>query len=336
MTYPDSRKLVELVADAQSIVVLQADNPDADSLGSALALETILGDLGKQVSLYSAVDMPGYLRYMPGWDRVDKELPTKFDMSIIVDASTTTLFEAFENPQVKIPLAAKPCVILDHHEITDHPVPFATVTINDGTRASAGELIYIIARDLGWGVSKSAGEYITSSILGDTQGLSNELAGPHTYRIMAELLELGVNRPELEELRREYGKMPEVIFRYKAKLIDRTELYEDGALAIVVIPQDEINTYSPLYNPAPLIQNDILQTKGVKLAIILKQYDTGRITAAIRANSGSAVAGQLAEHFGGGGHKYAAGFKITDGRPFNEVKSECIAYATELLQTTTE
>lgn len=336
MTYPDSQKFAELVASAQRIVVLQADNPDADSLGSALALETILGDLGKEVSLYSAVDMPEYLRYMHGWDRVEKELPKAFDLSIIVDASTTTLFEAFDNPEIRGPLASKPCVILDHHEITDHPIPFATLTINDGSRASAAELIYILSKDLGWDVSKTAGEFITSSILGDTQGLSNELASPTTYRIMAELLELGVNRPELEEIRREYGKMPEPIFRYKAQLIERTELYENGSIAIVVVPQEEINTYSPLYNPAPLIQNDILQTKGVQLAVVLKQYDTGRITAAIRANSGFAVAGQLAEHFGGGGHKYAAGFKITDGRPFNEVKSECIAYATELLQTVTE
>lgn len=336
MTYPDTQKVAELVADARHIVILQADNPDADSLGSALALESILGDLGKEVSLYGAVDTPEYLRYMQGWDRVEKELPKSFDLSIIVDASTTTLFEAFDNPEIRNALASKPCVILDHHEITDHPIPFATVTINDGGRASAAELIYIIAKELEWPVSAVAGEYIMSSILGDTQGLSNELASPTTYRIMAELIESGVSRPELEETRREYGKMPEPIFRYKAALIERTELYEDGSIAIVVVPQEEINIYSPLYNPAPLIQNDILQTKSVKLAVVLKQYDTGRITAAIRANSGYAVAGQLAEHFGGGGHKYASGFKITDGRPFNEVKSECIRYATVLLQTITE
>jgi nanoRNase/pAp phosphatase (c-di-AMP/oligoRNAs hydrolase) len=39
----------------------------------------------------------------------------------------------------------------------------------------------------------------------------------------------------------------------------------------------------------------------------------------------------LAEHFGGGGHPYASGFKIQNGKPFNEVKSECIRVATELL-----
>jgi nanoRNase/pAp phosphatase (c-di-AMP/oligoRNAs hydrolase) len=75
----------------------------------------------------------------------------------------------------------------------------------------------------------------------------------------------------------------------------------------------------------------MLQVQDVRMCIVFKTYDGGRITAAIRANNGSPVAGKLAEHMGGGGHAYAAGFKIENGRPFNEVKSECIEYATQLL-----
>ena len=56
------------------------------------------------------------------------------------------------------------------------------------------------------------------------------------------------------------------------------------------------------------------------------------MTAKIRANLGSPIGGKLAEHFGGGGHAYSSGFKTNaKGRPFNEIKSECIAYATQLL-----
>lgn len=331
MTYPDADSVNQIISDAHHILIIQADNPDADSLGSTLALESILGNLGKETSLYCSVDMPGYLRYMVGWDRVSKELPHSFDMSIIVDASTMTLLDTLQSPAAKGVLGSKPCVVLDHHEITDNPVPFATVTINDGSRASAGELIYIIGKELEWPFDLPAYEYIASTILGDTQGLTNELAKPDTYRVMADLLEQGVDRPKLEEIRREFGKMPEVIFRYKGRLIERTEIHADGRIAIATIPQQEINEYSPLYNPAPLIQNDMLQTSEVQIAIVLKQYDSGRITAAIRANNGYTVAGKLAEHFGGGGHKYASGFKLENNRPLNEVKSECISKATELL-----
>lgn len=321
----------QIVDTAQRIVILQADNPDADSLGSALALEQIIGDMGKEPFLYCGVDVPGYLHYLSGWDRVSKDIPSKFDLSIVVDASTTTLFEKLNQSDQKHWVASKPCIVLDHHETVSNVLPFATVTINEPKRSSTGELIYHVGNQLGWQLSVRAQELLMTAILGDTQGLTNQLTAAETYRVLADMIDAGVNRPALEELRREAGKMPSVIFKYKAALIDRTELLADGRLAIVTVPQSEINDYSPLYNPAPLVQGDMLQTAGVLVSIVLKQYDDGKATAAIRCNNGAPVAAQLAEHFGGGGHTYASGFKITDGRPFNEVKSECIKFATELL-----
>ena len=170
-----------------------------------------------------------------------------------------------------------------------------------------------------------------SSILGDTQGLTNQLASAETYKIMAALVEAGVDRPALEERRREYSKMPPEIYRYKADLIKRTEFAADGRIAHVTIPQVEINQFSPLYNPAPLIQGDMLQTTGVAVAIVFKQYGDGRITGAIRCNPDAPVGGELAEHLGGGGHAFASGFKDTSGRVFDDLKADALAFAADLL-----
>lgn len=324
-------KIKQLVANAQRIVVIQADNPDADSLGSALALEHILGDLGKDVALYCGVDMPTYLRYMSGWDRVLTDLPSSFDLSVIVDASTYTLFDQLEKAGKWGTVKSKPVIVLDHHTTVERPLDFAAASIVDGTISSTGELIFTLAGKLGWHVSTNAAEQLMTSILGDTQGLMNDLTSSSTYRVMADLTDLGASRSKLEELRREYSKMADVIYKYKGELISRTEFTAEGRIAHVTIPQPEINEYSPLYNPAPLVQFDMLQVQGVRLAIVFKTYDSGRVTAALRANNGAPVAGQLAEHMGGGGHNYAAGFKIENGRPYNEVKSECLEYATHLL-----
>jgi phosphoesterase RecJ-like protein len=334
--YPETTQIKEYIEAAKHIVIVQADNPDADSLGSALALEQILGDLGKEPTLYSAVDMPTYLRYMSGWDRVQKDLPNKFDLSIIVDASTMTLFERLKDSVQASWLATKPCIVFDHHKVVEQPIPFATLTINDSSRASAGELIYLLTKELEWPLSQTTQEFLMSSILGDTQGLSNDLASAQTYRVMAEMVEAGVSRPRLEELRREYGKMPPEIYTYKATLIDHTEFSNKGQVASVMVPQSEINRYSPLYNPGPLIQGDMLQTSGVKVAIVFKSYTDGKITAAIRCNSGAGIAAELASHFNGGGHPYASGFKVTDGRTFEAIKTECLKKAAELLKEAAE
>jgi len=324
-------KIKQLVGDAQKIVILQADNPDADSLGSSLALEHILSDLGKSVYLYCGVDIPTYLRYVNGWDRVLSELPSTFDLSIIVDASTYILFDQIEKAGQWGWVKSKPSIVLDHHTTVEKPLDFASASIVNDQVASTGELIFSLSRALGWPVNKEAAEHIMTSILGDTQGLMNNLTQASTYRAMADLTDLGADRSHLEEQRREYGKMPEIIYRYKGSLIDHTEFFDEGKIAVVVVPQEEINTYSSLYNPGPLVQFDMLQVQDVRMCIVFKTYDDGRITAAIRSNNGTPIAGLLAEHMGGGGHAYAAGFKIEHGRPFNEVKSECIGYATQLL-----
>src|SRR5258708_6865684 len=113
--YPEIKDLARAIDQAEHIVIVQADNPDGDSLASALALEQILGDLKKEVSLYCGVDLPSYLSYVPGADRVTKELPNKFDLTIIVDTASESLLEQLKTKGQKSWIAAKPVVIIDHH-----------------------------------------------------------------------------------------------------------------------------------------------------------------------------------------------------------------------------
>jgi nanoRNase/pAp phosphatase (c-di-AMP/oligoRNAs hydrolase) len=77
----------------------------------------------------------------------------------------------------------------------------------------------------------------------------------------------------------------------------------------------------------------MLQTKGVRVAIVLKQYDDGRVTGAIRCNQGTPIAAKLAETLGGGGHPYASGFKVTSGKTSEQIKQSCIESAEQLLAT---
>lgn len=321
----------QIVSEAGKILVIQADNPDADSLASALALESILHEMGKEPVLYCGIDMPEYLKYLPGWDRVSREIPSQFDASIIVDTSANSLLRQLQDSGAQGWVASKPVIVLDHHAEVPCDIPFATVVINESDKVSTGEVIYGLARKLDWPLPLDAQEFIMTSILADSMGLTTEGTTAQTYRVMAELVEAGVDRPKLEEQRRAYNKMHRDIFAYKAKLIERTEFHLDGRLALLVIPQQEINDYSPLYNPAPLIQPDHLQTEGVLISAVLKSYDSGRITAAIRSNYDAPVASPLAEHFGGGGHAHAAGFKL-EGKPLEEVKNQLIQKTLELLR----
>lgn len=329
MIYPEAEKIKELLEPAQRIVIMQADNPDGDSLGSALALEQILGDMGKEPILYCGVDIPSYLTYLEGWDRVGKEIPHQFDASIIVDTSADSLFEKLTTSQQRQWIAAKPCIVLDHHD-TEASIPYANVICNHDAVAT-GELIYELAEQLKWPLNLTAKRRIMTAILSDSLGLTSQGTSARSIHIVAELVDSGVSIAEIENMRREMMRKAPELVHYKGELLQRVEYSSDDRVATVTIPWEEIEKYSHAYNPSVLVLDDMRLTTNTDIAIAFKLYKDSRVTGKIRCNYGKPIANRLAEHFGGGGHPYAAGFKVTDGRPFDQVKSECIAFATELL-----
>lgn len=325
----DYQKVKELVDNASHVIVLQADNPDGDSVGSALALEAILSELGKQVSLVCNIDVPAHLKYLPGWDRVVKDVPNAFDITIVVDSSTETLFEGAHSDVSFSWIKTKPVIVLDHHT-TSSGLSFADVSIIEPVVAT-GELIYKLATQLDWPMPVDGAEMLATSIMSDSLGLTTEATTPESFRVMANLVELGVSLPKLDMARRNLMRKEPELIPYKGELLQRVEFYAEGRLASVVIPWKEIEKYSNMYNPTMLVLDDMRMTVDVEVAIGYKLYNDGKITAKIRCNFGSPIADKLAEHFGGGGHPYAAGFKLTTPRPIDEVKMEVNTIASELL-----
>ncbi len=324
-----TERISQIINDSQKIVILQADNPDGDSLASALAMEQILGDLGKDPYLYCAIDMPMHLRHMPGWDRVSRDLPMQFDASIVVDTSADSLFELLNASGHKGWVTSKPSIVLDHHA-TESTIAWASVMCIMPV-VSTGELIYELAQELDWPLHVQACEFIVNSIMSDSLGLTTEATSARSIHIIGELVERGVSIANLENRRREMNRKSPGILSYKGDLIKRINYSTDGRVATIDIPWEEIERYSQEYNPSILVMDEMRLVEGVDIAIAFKVYRDGRYTAKIRANYGKPIAAKLAEHYGGGGHAYASGFKITDGRKFIDVKAECIQLAGELL-----
>jgi bifunctional oligoribonuclease and PAP phosphatase NrnA len=327
--YPEAESVGEVVKAAQHIVVIQADNPDADSLASALALEQILGDMGKTVSLYCGVDLPSYLRYLEGSDRVSSEMPHQFDASIIVDTSSITLLAQLVKSGAKGWIAAKPSIVIDHHA-TKPTIDFAKVSLVHKAVATS-EIIYELTKQLSWPLNPQAQKLIAIAMLSDSLGLMSSSTSARSIHIIGELVEQGVDLSEIDNARRETMRREPELVHYKGRLLERVEFYSDNRIAMVTIPWEEIETYSPLYNPPMLVLDDMRLARGTDVAIAFKLYTDGRMTAKIRCNYKKAIADKLAEHFGGGGHPYAAGFKITDGRSYEEIKTGAIEVATRLL-----
>ncbi len=322
-------QISQLIQTASHIAIIQAENPDGDSLGSALALEEILGDLGKKVSLYCPVDIPKYLRYAKGWDRIRDELPTDAELFLIVDTASKTLMEKALTPENLAQLKKKPVIVIDHH-LTKSDLPFDHTLIAEESAVATAEIIYDLAVQNKWTVNKQAAEGIMLAILSDSLGLSSEGTTAKSLHTVAELIKLGAHPSELDTRRKEFMKKSPEILAYKGRLLERVEYHLDGQLALIHIPWEEIAAYSDQYNPSMLVLDEMRLVTGVRIAVALKTYPDRKVTGKIRTNPDAKVAEKVAGFFGGGGHPFAAGFRIHE--EYDKVVNELIGAINKILK----
>ena len=319
----------ELITKANHITIVQAENPDGDSIASSLALDDIFSSLHKKTYLYCPVEIPKYLRYISGWDRIRIDLPNSTDLIVIVDTTADVLMSKiydqinglsfFNNHQV---------VVIDHHETVPN-LRFRYNLINLKA-VSTGQVIYeFINQDnqLIKDLSKDGANYLLESILSDSLGLTTQDVTANTFFIVGKLTEMGASTAQIEISRRNFMKKTQKILSYKADLIKRIVYYDDGRIAFIHIPWDEIKEYSDQYNPSVLVLDEMRLVKGVSVCIAIKTYPDGKLTGKIRSDL--PIAAKIAEYFGGGGHDYAAGFRIY--KDYNEIAPQIIRKIEEMI-----
>lgn len=300
-------KAIEMITNANKIIIIQAENPDGDSLASALALEEILGDIGKDVILYCPIEIPKYMRYINGWDRVVNKFDPSADLAIIVDTTADVLLgKVLDGPGVRHFLESHPVLAIDHH-ITKSNLSFEHTLLTDDAVAT-GEVIFGLCEKSGWQVNKQAAEDLMIAIMSDSLGLTVQAVTARTFQICSKLVEMGASNYDSETRRREYMKKSPEILKYKGQLIERIEYFLDGKLALIRIPFEDIQAYSDQYNPSALVLDEMRLVEGVELGVAIKTYPDGKLTGKLRSNL--PISATVAGFFGGGGHEYAAGFRV--------------------------
>lgn len=330
-------QLASLINPSRKIVVIVANNPDADALGSALALEDIFTALEKQVQLYCRSEIPAYLRFLDGWERFSGDFAPDCDLAVMVDNSAKKLLgDEADIGTVLGWLRRKPLIILDHHA-SESDIDFASLIINWPQMAATGQLIYEIAKNLNWPLSERAATYLAASILSDSLGFTSQSmignAGP--LRVVADLVEAGVNLHELARKRLRWQEISPELVAYRGELLGRIRFYEKNRLAVLAVEYAEIRKLGSLFNPT-VVLDEMRSVEGVKASLGFKKYEQGgrlfRVTLRIRCHRGCQIAKKLAETFGGGGHPYAAGAKWESTElDFAKIEADVLKTAGELL-----
>jgi len=297
-------EIARTLKSAKNVLVLTHIHPDGDALGSQLAMGNILRSLGKNVFLYGEEQVSQPYRFMPGSDQVESLLPvlSGFDCAVALDCGDSNRLGAAMDSL----LTVHPFLVLDHH--LGHQ-DFGDLRWISPERASTGEMVYDLAQALGADLSLEAAYCLYVAIVSDTGSFKYSSTTADTFRIAGELLRKGVKPAEVS------GKLFDNFTVKRLSLmrlvLDSLQLYAEDRLAIIAAPREVFIKTGTTQADAETFINYPRSLDTVKVAVFLKEAEYGLISVSLRSKGTYDVA-RIAAVFGGGGHRNAAGFKLSE------------------------
>lgn len=269
-------------------------SPDGDTLGSATALARILRSLGKKALVFSVDGIPEKLSFMYDSELFIETEPESLDgiIPISVDVAGPKTLGHTKNKHF--------CLSIDHHKTNDADAERLLVMSD---RIACGEIIFILAKELGAAIDADIASALYAAISSDSGGFRYSATTADTHRIAAELLETGIDFAEINRRLFECKTPAQVELTRIA--YRNLELLCGGKYAIVGISPEEVAECGAGESDFDCINHIPREINGVLASAVVRMKRDG-IKVSLRSNSDLDVA-ELAKRYGGGGHFHAAG-----------------------------
>lgn len=313
----EGKNILEFIEAANRIVITSHRSPDGDSVGSSLGMMRFLKAIGKDAVICHPDPAPAFLNWIKGndciWDfetdreRVEEEI-TKADLIFCLDYNG---FDRMGNEMgALVRGASAKKVMIDHHPFPDDG--FA-ISASYPKACSTSELILDFMESIGKsGVLNSAiGSPLYLGIVTDTGSFRFPSVTGQTHRRMGTLLDAGVRHWEIHEQTFDNNRLDKLRLRGYA-MAEKVELLPEYQTAILSLTSEELKRFNYAKGDTEGLVNSVLSVEGVTMAVSLLETD-GKVKISFRSQGDSAVNEIAADHFGGGGHKNAAGGVSTEG-----------------------
>ena len=304
-----SRRFID---NANKILLTGHISPDGDSLGATLGLYHLLKQLGKDVTVMVPNRYPAFFAWMPGIDKVfimeeNKTEAVKVvkeaDLIFCIDYNTLDRVNGMK-PLIEQSKAKK--IMIDHHL---DPNINCDVVISHPEVSSASELAFRFMCRMGFyqEVSLETAECIYTGMMTDTGGFTYNSNNPEIYIIIKALLEKGVDKDAIYN--KVFHTYSEDRLRLLGYCLNKMEVLNDCNAAIIVLTQEELKRFNYKVGDTEGIVNIPLQIENINKSVLVRE-DKTQIKLSFRSQGDVAV-NTMAEKFGGGGHKNAAGGEST-------------------------
>jgi phosphoesterase RecJ-like protein len=298
-------RFVEVIRSHQRFLLISHVRPDADALGSELAMAGALESLGKHVRIVNGQATPPGLQFLDPEGKIKAihvEVPPAelADVEVAMILDTSAWIQLGPMADVFRGLRAKK-IVLDHHVSDDE---LGAEVFKDVTAEATGRLVVDAAHALGVQLTPRIATPAFAALATDTGWFRFASTSGNTYRCAGELVDAGVKPSAIYKSLYERDTLARL--RLIGRTIERAQTDLGGRLIYTSVRREDFAATGALASDTEDIINMTLQVAGTEVAVFCSELDDGKVKISLRSR-GTLDCSRLAEQFAGGGHKAAAG-----------------------------
>ena len=289
-------QVVELIEAKSRFAITSHVRPDGDSLGSSLGLCWLLRALNKDVEVIMRDPVPHAYQQLPGAKdvRVTPAVDDHYDSVFVIECSDIT------RPGL-IDLEKQFVVNIDHHSTT---ALFGKINWIDSTASAVGEMIYNLCKATGVRVTKQIAECVYTALITDTGSFHYSNTTERTFKVASELMKTGLKPAKTAEA--VFASYPWSRIQLMGAVLSTARRDSTGRVAFLRHSLEMQHSAEASDEDADGFVNYPLTVEEVEAVAMLKECEPGVYRTSLRSKGDVNVA-KVAEKFGGGGHRNAAG-----------------------------
>jgi phosphoesterase RecJ-like protein len=310
------KEVVAALRGAQRITAIGHENPDADTLGAALAIRMVGERYGVPAEVVMADPVPPYLQFLPGVADVRTAPALEPDVAVIVDAGDLARVGRVATDHADW-LARARIVNIDHH--VSNP-GFGAVNMVDPEAASTCEMVTLLLPDLGVELDPDLATVLLAGIVNDTHTFAHPNVTPRTLRVAASLVEAGASLAAIH--RAIYAEKPFPTLTLWGRALAGVASASGGRVVHAALTAAMMAETGTSLDASEGFIDLLGLARDADIVLLFKEQAPTVTRVSIRT-SARADAVAVAAAFGGGGHARAAG--CTVDAPLGEARDQVLA-----------
>ncbi|MBA7654869.1 Bifunctional oligoribonuclease and PAP phosphatase NrnA [subsurface metagenome] len=308
----DFQKAVELIDKSGDILLTTHIRPDGDACGSVAAMVDVLATLGKKVKTLFLSPLPEWYGFLfaektpvLGEDVTLEQLKqgqfAEPDLIVIIDTNSNNQLSGFTE---YLGQNDRPVLVMDHHITSDG---LGDVELMDTTAAATGLIVLDFLKYAGWQTTEKVARALFVAIATDTGWFQFGNTDGRVHRAGAELIDAGANPTAIyHDL---YQNFSSARFKLMTAMLNTLELHFGGRFATQHILQLDFERAGAAYWDTENLIDECRRIGTVEAAALFVELKDGRVKCSLRSRERIDVR-KVAQRFGGGGHKMAAGVHL--------------------------